>query len=82
MTPAQKKHGDLRKVKSHRSIDTWLCYYLRSWTAGFLHWVSWGGERKARENICTQTIDEKKVKMLNKKLSLLICGYQFSLLWF
>lgn len=67
MTPAQKKHGDLRKVKSHRSIDTWLCYYLRSWTAGFLRWVSWGGERKARQNICTQMIERKKSEDAKQK---------------
>lgn len=73
-------HGDLHKVRSHNSTDTWLCYYLTIQTAKFVRWKPWGGERKERKNIFTQTTEGKKMLLNKKKLSLFVSIYLFSLL--
>lgn len=88
--------GNLSKRKWHQHKKTW--WFTQSEITPFHRhlavllsqeldrWVPPLGimgrkEKSQRKHLYTND-SRKKAKMLNKKLSLLICGYQFSLLWF
>lgn len=89
--------GNLSKRKWHRHKKTWwftqsqitpfhrhLAVLLSQELDRRVPPLGIMGRRKKSEakHLYTNDRRKKKAKMLNKKLSILICGYQFSLLWF